>query len=373
MPRWSEGGLWPTPSQEQLLGAALLDGEAALASWRDWCRSPSSQARDAGSLRLLPLVYRNLRRLGVAVAELREPHEHYRRAWLHNQRILAVVQKIVRRLDQAGVPSVVLKGLSLSLSCYRDMGARPMSDADVLVPVARAREAIEALVDGGWLAARARPLQFHYHRSALFTRAGDPELDLHWYVFGPEHQDRSDDDLWARRVPLDLRGVAAAALSPADELLHALVHGILWNPLPPVRWVADAALLIRDRTRPIDWDVLLHSALWRRLALPAREGLQYLQRRFEVPVPARVRAELAACRPGAAQRLEYWWQQQPCPRLVLYPFRYRRVCRLAGSEPGLRGLARFVAYVLELDDARAARTALGSKLRDWLQLRARAG
>ena len=60
-----EGGCWPTWEQESLLKAALLQGEEAIKAWHKWKSRVDVDQLDPGSLRLLPLLYRNLRTHGV--------------------------------------------------------------------------------------------------------------------------------------------------------------------------------------------------------------------------------------------------------------------------------------------------------------------
>jgi hypothetical protein len=368
MSRWSEGGLWPTPRQELLLCAALADGAEAIQAWKSWSADAGADrhALDPGSERLLPGAYRNLTRLGLPREELPDLRARYRQSWFRNQRIAAGARRVIETLARAQIPAIVLKGISLSLRCYRDMGARPMQDADVLVPFERAASAVSALVGEGWSQDRPGALRHHNHRAATLRHAAGHNVDLHWLAFGPEHQAMPEDDLWARRVPLDVCGTPAWALCSTDELIHTLVHGVLWNPLPPVRWVADAALILRNRREPVDWALLVQSVCRRRLVPPVRDGLRWLREHLRAEIPDAVLERLADERVRPVERLEYWLQQKPLPRLALYPFRYRRAARLAGVRPGPIGFLRFVGYALSLEGARSAPAVLRNKLRDWL-------
>ena len=60
-----QGGCWPTPEQELLLRAALLQGEASLKAWQEWKSTLDFDHIDPGSQRLVPLLYHNLQRQGV--------------------------------------------------------------------------------------------------------------------------------------------------------------------------------------------------------------------------------------------------------------------------------------------------------------------
>ncbi len=58
-------GWYPTRQQELLLRAALLDGDSARESWKEWRSAIDIDLIDLGSQRLLPLLYRNLNRLEI--------------------------------------------------------------------------------------------------------------------------------------------------------------------------------------------------------------------------------------------------------------------------------------------------------------------
>ena len=55
-----KGFFWPTHEQELLLKAVLLQGEGSIAAWKSWADAIDFDQLDAGSQRLLPLLYRNL-------------------------------------------------------------------------------------------------------------------------------------------------------------------------------------------------------------------------------------------------------------------------------------------------------------------------
>ena len=55
-----------SPAHVQLLKAALLDGDAAIAAYREWRQDLDFYSLSYGQQRILPLLQRNLTRLGVA-------------------------------------------------------------------------------------------------------------------------------------------------------------------------------------------------------------------------------------------------------------------------------------------------------------------
>jgi hypothetical protein len=149
------GDCWPTVSQTWLLRAAFLPAEPAQAAWQVWqSRAGSLEQIDEGSGRLLPLLYRNLRR-SLSPSQMAEPpiprlRDGYRRTWFRNQAAFYQIAGVLEALHSAGLPTMILKGAALAVLHYRDLGLRPMVDLDIAVPSARALEAFEVLRQLDW-------------------------------------------------------------------------------------------------------------------------------------------------------------------------------------------------------------------------------
>ena len=148
----------PTPRQLLLLRACLWRGEKALAAWAEWRSGEPDLAKvEPGSLRLLPLLYRNLGAQlagDPAAAWLRDA---YRASWAANQLGLRAGRRAIDALQATGTEVLVLKGAALIGSVYEDPGARPMGDVDLAVPPPRVGEAVRALQGAGFTAAGEDP------------------------------------------------------------------------------------------------------------------------------------------------------------------------------------------------------------------------
>jgi hypothetical protein len=101
-------------------------------------------------------------------------------------------------------------------------------------------------------------------------------------------------------------GVGTRTLAPTGQLLHVVAHGGRWNPVPPVRWIADAALIRRGSADGIDWSRFVAEARRRRLTARLGAGLGRLVDAIGFPVPATVVDEL---RRTATTSLERWAQR----------------------------------------------------------------
>jgi hypothetical protein len=86
-------------------------------------------------------------------------------------------------------------------------------------------------------------------------------------------------------------------------LVHVCAHGARWNEMPLVRWVVDAALLVRSGA--VDWTHVLAQTERLGLSLPLYETLKYLRTTMRVPIPETVIKNLARSRVKSIERLLY--------------------------------------------------------------------
>src|ERR671938_178933 len=106
--------LEPTEEQKLLLRAALRNGEEAVDAWRTWHATVDiTQLDDVASQRLLPLVYRNLQAQTATVPGLERIKGTYRYSWYKNQLLLQATAACLRAFHEAGIETIVLKGMAL--------------------------------------------------------------------------------------------------------------------------------------------------------------------------------------------------------------------------------------------------------------------
>lgn len=276
----------PTWQQELLLRAALLRGDAAIKAWHAWMSQVDVELLDYGSHRLLPLLHDNLRRHKIEEPILGKLKGVYRQTWYKNQILFHIASEMLRSFRDAGIETLVLKGAALSLLYYQDKGLRPMQDFDLLVRPSQAVRAISLLSELKWRAIYLYPESLlPYEHGCEFEDSAQRVVDLHWRVMREGSQVCDDDSFWKDSVPLEMGGVFVRALNPADQLLHVCVHGAKWNVVPPVRWVADAMMIMRSAESNLDWDRLIEQAQKRRLSLAVSETLRYLCDMLNAPVP----------------------------------------------------------------------------------------
>jgi hypothetical protein len=316
----------PSRSQALLARAALLDGPTALDAWRAWQQVDSLMSVDYETRALLPMLYRNLRSLDPDERALPLLKGTYRHAWFENQHQLRRGGHALAALAEAGFETLVLKGAALTVQCYRDFGLRPMADVDVLVRTERAREAAEVLCRSGWTQAvePGLPYQMPITPGTLYLDGEGGRIDLHWHsLWAPS----AEHDFWDAAVPIELGGAPALAQCPADHLLQVCVHGVWSGERQPVRWLADATIVLRSAGSQLDWDRLVDRARARSLTLPVAAALRYLRSVMAAPVPAEVVRSLEAAPRGLAEAAAHWARSSPptrTRRAVLLTDNYRR-------------------------------------------------
>jgi hypothetical protein len=345
-------GTRPSPEQLLILHAALDEPAAALSAWKRWRAAMDLSDAGGGTARLLPLVYRNLGPDAFGPEDSKRFKDIYRESWGRNQLLFKRAAGVIVLLERAGIETLVLKGASLAALSYRDAGARPMDDVDVLVPLARVRGAIDALAAAGWASAHDDPgVWTEAHHSLGHSGARGGEVDLHWFALW---QPARDDGLWRAAVPFELAGAATRAPCPADQLLLICVHGVPWSPMSPFRWIADAIAVIRSAGDALDWDRLAAEAERRRLTVALGAALAYLRDEFDAPVPASLLAQLESVPAPRHERVAFRAScepDRPIRTLRMAWDRYRRLRDLDTGAPPPPSFLSFARRFWGLDSA----------------------
>lgn len=339
---------WPDHRLQLLLTASLKNGEEAqnalsrVETWLD------PQCVDHETLVLLPLLHRNIVELRLSSRSAARYKSVHQWSWFRNVLLFDALRHVLASLDAAEIPALVLKGAALSSVAYRDMGARFMRDADVLVPIDRAREAAAVLQDAGF--SSNVPLDDETLRSrhaAAYVRADGIEIDLHWQQLAEKAGAGVDGALWRHAVPFDLRGFSARTLAAEDHLIQAIAHGFQTTiDARRVHWVPDAFTLIARTT--VDWDRLLERASGLRITPLLRETLRHLRTVYGAPIPDAVLHRASALRVSRGERIESWFRQRgvtgtPLGIAAQHWFQWTRICRNNGRKRTPLGFLNFVS------------------------------
>ncbi len=237
--------------ERELLRAALLraDGPAA---WRAvLARRGGIDHVDGEWLALLPMVFANLRDLDPHAPDMGRLRGIYRRTWYANQMALHAAAQAVAAFEDAGIAGMLLGGCAVMGLHSADAGVRPIRGIEIAVRAADRRHALRALAGLGWGRRATDPTALGLRRSSsvALIRGRSERLIVHGVGRrpgrdGPEHR------IAARAATVG--GVAVRIPSETDQLLLACL-GRRRTPRPvPLRWIPDAALVIRAAEVPVD-------------------------------------------------------------------------------------------------------------------------
>jgi hypothetical protein len=352
--KWSVGSLerWPTPSQELLLRAALLDGSEARDAWEAWLAGNNVKEPGSGAFALFPLLYTNLNRLDVGGQAVDELGEVYRRTWMRNQRLLRGVLTVLASFEQAGIPAIVLKGAPLLWFYYQDLGQRMMGDVDLLIDEDNLAGAASALEDTGWRFTMPLPgpdfAPFLHAVPCAHPLFG--ELDLHWRPLLVDSPRDAEGELRRRAVQRVVGKVTVLVPSASDLLLLVLAHGRKPDGKSVCRLVTDAVTIIRTAKPSIDWNALLERAGALDVLLPVRDVLTYVRNTFGGIVPTEFLEQAWSVE---ATRKDRWRYDQLMHEsiidrrldrvLMTHWWRYSSGCRAYGRRLTPVGFVRYVA------------------------------
>jgi hypothetical protein len=356
---------WPDGAQREVLRACLLPPGEALSAYRRWLEGVDIQRLDHGSNRLLGLLFRNLSRAGAEFPHAALLKGNWRYHWVRNQLRMQELSGILRKMAEAGLPVMLLKGAALLSGYYEDYGSRPMADVDLLVPRTRAGEALDLFRALGYEPQsdlKTRPLEelMRWCPGMNLVKEGGVDIDLHWYANHECIHRDGDEGLWGRSVEAALEGAVCRAPGAGDLLLQVCAHGMRYNKIPPLRWLADARIIL-ERGR-VEARMLCAEAVRREQVLPLRKTLCYLEKHLGfLPGPG-LRGEVRRMPAGWREWVEHPARVYHRSRLPEYFPRWRQYLhkRRMGRETD-----GFIAYYARLRGFSRPRAAVRLLRKTW--------
>lgn len=299
----------PAYSYELLVRAATSDGERATSAWEQWLRGTDPARLNAGAARILPLLYYNLVQVGIQHPLVKQLGVGYRHCWAMNQVVLHHLEQIVGALEGQGITTLVLKGAALMLRYYPDIGTRPMTDFDILVPVEQTDEAMVLLEQQGWRGLKPLHLLTPEHRApfhgmSFHDQTKPINCDLHWHVMHIHLNAIYTAPMWAAAKPLMVGEVPSRVLCPEDQLIHLFFNGVIYEGGNNWRWLPDA-LMVLKKEPALDWDRVVEMCRRLEFVQPVAAILEYLRTEWDVPVPGEAIETLAKTRVSFLMRKSF--------------------------------------------------------------------
>ena len=269
--------------------------------------APGARAADVDWLAVAQLAERE-HLLGVLWPALATDHEAMpdvvagamrRQALVSEFRMAALearLSRVLRLLDDHGIPVMLMKGSALAVTRYGSFSARPMGDLDLLVRESQVRDAWNLLRGAGWSPEREGVDAFyeeHQHLCPLVAPGGaNVVVELHrclLYPHGPFQLPESD--VWAAATPVEVGGCRAWVPSPEYLALHLCIH-FAWShqmQFGLARTIRDLGAL----SAAVDWERLAQLARATRAESCCYWTLRLAASLGGVPVPSDLLASLA--------------------------------------------------------------------------------
>ena len=284
---------WPNDWHRHLLHATLGDDQERVRHESEQFFAELDEHDVPPEVRhLLPALFHNLKRHGIHHPYSNRIKGMLRHHWCKNQLVIRAATHALAILQEAKVPTLLLKGASVSQRYYEDQSLRPTGDVDIAVPEDRYVHAATALTKRSWrffdsreqatlLYSEARRVR----HAANFANERGLICDLHWGLFHQAPQSDLIRDIWQRAEPIEWLGQPTHQLCPTDQLVHTCLHGARFEGHPVLRWIVDACHILRKDSEQINWNQMRDQAIAFRMQHLLRETMLLLSREFEASIP----------------------------------------------------------------------------------------
>lgn len=321
---------FPTDAQLDLLKAALLPAESAAPAWRRWkARGLELQTvADHASMNVFPQLFANREAAGIGIEDLLLLKGIYRHTVAYNAAALSNGLTMVRLLESAGIPVLFIKGAAI-IGMLGALGVRRIDDVDILIPESDAERAISIVLAGGYRDAKPDSRLVGFSHARAYRKATGPPVDIHWRAF----KNAGDDSGFFKSArEATVLGHTVRVPSATDSLVLTFANAFqLWGS-PLMRWISDSVWILRNCE--IDWALMLERAHRPGVAPALTEGLTYLAREFNAPVPAEVLIELRRIPVSWQERGAHWavMNRPPVGAFTLEQLDRHRARRLHSSD-----------------------------------------
>jgi Uncharacterised nucleotidyltransferase len=264
---------------------------------------------------MLPLVFLHVTRAGLLQAmppeTARAMADGYGQTLVNNRSLQREQHALIAALDAHAVPAIPLKGLSLAVRYYDQIGMRPTSDLDLLVRSTDLRRVEQTLRELGYRSLGGRATLWNFaallHGDLCYASPKGTKLELHWelthratYRIG-----LSVDRAWAAARTTEVAGVPMRCLSDSDELRFLCVHCTAGHQVVPASmrliWLVDIAKLLSTLPPRWSWQAFLDETIALRLAMPVYLALGHCEASLGIELPP---GALEALRDAASAQQE---------------------------------------------------------------------
>jgi len=217
---------------------------------------------------------------------------HYNEA--RNQAILKQLQSIANLLSKIEVTPVLLKGASaLSEGYYKHIGARVMSDIDILVPEEKLTECVQRLESkGGYQPInKTHKLFSTHHWRRMYSKEGVSGLELHFKSLSSVSYPYFTNEVLHQHLQKSKQIHNAMVIEPTFDLYHVFLHSEISDyshkhKALALRQLHHGAMIINSLNKKIKWEALDKMARDHSILQEWRDYLSMQHTLFSVDIPS---------------------------------------------------------------------------------------
>lgn len=190
-----------------------------------------------------------------------------------NTLLFSGFSRVAVSLKAEKIDVIVMKGAALAEVVYQDIGARSMSDIDLLIHKKDLAGTDAVFRSLGYHAVDASPFDTadnaaHYltTRDYRSTDPSHPSFHLHWHIVNssvpaPYSAGIDMNDIWNDAVPVDIAGAGVLSMAPHHFLIHLAEHAMrVTHSASRLVYLVDIATLIKRYGDELDWNKVLSAA-----------------------------------------------------------------------------------------------------------------
>jgi hypothetical protein len=227
----------------------------------------------------------------------------------HNVAVAAETLRLQQLFDEPNLPVLFVKGASLAMLAFGNLGLRCAQDIDLLVPWKSMAAATALVARAGYSRfdpppgitdSRLQLLMPLRKDLGFIHQATNIRIELHWRLFLNSHAMAEDSLMAASRLVLLTGARGVRTLGEEDLFAYLCMHGAVhtWNRL---QWLADLNALLAGASED-DIERLVRAAELRGAGRAAAQAMLLCHRIFSTPLSSPLVARLA--KPAAVRWLE---------------------------------------------------------------------
>ncbi len=260
---------------------------------------------------LAPLLYSHLHRIDhehqIPRSIMDQLHNIYYGNLARNIPLSYELDKILHVFEKKGIPIVVLRGLALAQTIYKNIALRVTADIDLLVRKEDLSRVAKTLLELEFTSPQWELITKEYSAELCFVRQGasggkrlgSAVIDVHQEITSSirlkEVIKIDTEEVIRRARPVKIKDVNMLVMTAEDLLLHLTLRHCFQRLIR----LCDIAEVIKLKKDELNWQSLLQKAEENRLSIIMYYTLYYAQQLLEAPVPEHVFKKL----------MPTWWRK----------------------------------------------------------------